>query len=97
MKESVSYSQRTADRLMQFCEKYGTKLLASSDSDGHPDSSLVTNLTYNQALILLGIPEEEREEFIAEHDVESMTKLELQQAVKDRDQAIVKDYNHFQN
>jgi len=48
----------------------------------------VTNLTYIQALILLGIPEEEREEFIAEHDVESMTRVELQQAVKDRDQAI---------
>jgi len=48
----------------------------------------VTNLTYTQALILLGIPEEERDEFIAEHDVESMTKLELQQAVKDREQAI---------
>jgi len=55
---------------------------------GEPNSSPVTNLPYTQALILLGIPEEEREEFIAEHDVESMTKLELQQAVKDRDQAI---------
>ena len=33
----------------------------------------MTNLTYTQALILLGIPEEERDEFIAEHDVESMT------------------------
>ena len=88
LKESVSYSQRTADRLMQLCEEYGTKLLASSDSDGHPNSSLVTNLTYTQALILLGIPEEERNEFIAEHDVESMTRVELQQAVKDRDQAI---------
>jgi len=88
LKESVSYSQRTADRLMQLCEEYGTKLLASPDSDGNPNSSLVTNLTYTQALILLGIPEEERDEFIAEHDVESMTKLELQQAVKDRDQAI---------
>ncbi|OLN27461.1 Protein export cytoplasm protein SecA ATPase RNA helicase [Desulfosporosinus metallidurans] len=88
LKESVSYSQRTAERLMQFCEEYGTKLLASPDSDGNPNSSPVTNLTYTQALILLGIPEEEREEFIAEHDVETMTKLELQQAVKDRDQAI---------
>ena len=69
--------------VMQLCEEYGTKLLASPDSDGNPNSSLVTNLTYTQALILLGIPEEERDEFIAEHDVESMTKLELQQAVKD--------------
>ncbi|SHI13337.1 DUF3102 domain-containing protein [Desulfosporosinus lacus] len=88
LKESVSYSQRTAERLMQIFEEYGTKLLDSSDSDGNPNSSLVTNLTYTQALILLGIPEEERDEFIAEHDVENMTKLELQQAVKDRDQAI---------
>jgi len=46
---------------MQLCEEYGTKLLASPDSDGNPNSSLVTNLTYTQALILLGIPEEERE------------------------------------
>ena len=66
---SVSYSQRTADRLMQLCEEYGMKLLTSPDNNGHPDSSPVTNLTYTQALFLLGIPEEEREEFIAEHDV----------------------------
>ncbi|AFQ44340.1 DUF3102 domain-containing protein [Desulfosporosinus meridiei] len=88
LKESVNYSQRTADRLMQLWEEYGTKLLTSPASDSLSDSSLVTNLTYTQALILLGIPEEEREEFIAKHDVESMTNLELQQAVKDRDQAI---------
>ncbi|WP_291352357.1 DUF3102 domain-containing protein [Desulfosporosinus sp.] len=40
----------------------------------------MTNLTYTQ-LILLGILEEERKEFIAEHDVERMTRVELQQAV----------------
>ncbi|MDR3600377.1 MAG: DUF3102 domain-containing protein [Desulfosporosinus sp.] len=96
LKESVSYSQRTADRLMQVCEEYGTKLLASPDNNSLSDSSPVTNLTYTQALILLGIPEEEREEFIAEHDIESMTRVELQQAVKDRDQAIQekKDLQH---
>jgi len=89
LKESVNYSQRTADRLMQLWEEYGTKLLVSSESDSLSDSSLVTNLTYTQALILLGVPEEEREEFIAEHHVESMTNLELQQAVKERDQALL--------
>ncbi|ODA41828.1 Protein export cytoplasm protein SecA ATPase RNA helicase [Desulfosporosinus sp. BG] len=88
LKISVSYSQRTADKLMQLWEEYGTKLLASPDSDGNPNSPPVANLSYSQALILLGIPEEEREEFIAEHDVENMTRVELQQAVKDRDQAI---------
>lgn len=63
-------------------------MLTSPDSDGNPNSSLVTNLTYTQALILLGIKKAERDEFIAEHDVERMTKLEMLQAVKDRDQAI---------
>ncbi|SHI29007.1 DUF3102 domain-containing protein, partial [Desulfosporosinus lacus] len=58
------------------------------DSGSNPKSTLVSILTYTQALILLGIPEEEREEFIEKHDVESMTKSELQQAVKDRDQVI---------
>ncbi len=88
LKESVSYSERTTDRLMQLFEEYGTKLLASPDTDGSPNSSLVTNLTCTQALNLLGLPEEERDEFIAKHDVESMSKLELQQTLKDRDQAI---------
>ncbi|SDH97405.1 DUF3102 domain-containing protein [Desulfosporosinus hippei] len=73
---------------MKLCHEYGTEELASPNSDSYPKSTLVSNLTYTQALILLGIPEEEREEFIENHDVESMTKLELQQAVKDRDQAI---------
>ncbi|EGW40236.1 hypothetical protein DOT_1881 [Desulfosporosinus sp. OT] len=73
---------------MQLWDEYGTKLLASPDTYSHPDSSPVTNLTYTQALILLRIPEEELEEFIAERDMKSMTHLELQQALKDRDQAI---------
>lgn len=51
------------------------RILASPDSDGNPNSPPVADLTYTQALILLGIPEEGRDEFIAEHDVESMTKL----------------------
>jgi len=88
LKESVNYSQRTAERLMKLCQEYGTEQLALPDSGSNPKSTLVSILTYPQALILLGIPEEEREEFIEKHDVESMTKSELQQAVKDRDQAI---------
>ncbi|WP_083842259.1 DUF3102 domain-containing protein [Desulfosporosinus youngiae] len=45
--------QRTTEKLVQFLEEYGTKRLASTDSDGNPNSSLVTNLTYTQALILI--------------------------------------------
>ena len=95
LKESVSYSQRTAQRLIQLFQEYGKKQLASLDSNDGSNASLVTHLTYTQAIILLRIPEEEREEFIEKHDIESMTKSELQQAVKDRDQAI-EDKNALQ-
>jgi len=88
LKESVSYSQSTADRLMQLFEEYGPKLLASFDEDGSSNSATLRNLTYSQALILLGVPEEKREQFIAENDVENMSARELRQAVKDRDQAL---------
>ncbi|WP_396391566.1 response regulator [Desulfosporosinus shakirovi] len=36
------------------------KLLASLDSGGNPNSSMVMNLTSAQVFVLLGIPEEER-------------------------------------
>ena len=52
--ESVSYSQRTANRLIQLFEEYGDKLFASIDDGGRSNSSALTNLTYYQALLLLG-------------------------------------------
>ncbi|AGA68059.1 Protein of unknown function (DUF3102) [Desulfitobacterium dichloroeliminans LMG P-21439] len=45
-------------------------------------------LNYTQALILLGVPEEERAQFIAELDLESMTTRELQKTVQERCQVI---------
>jgi len=84
--ESVSYSQRTANRLMQLFEEYGDKLFASTEVGGRLNSSALTNLTYYQALLLLGIPEDEREKFILQHDVKDMTTRELDQALKERNQ-----------
>jgi Protein of unknown function (DUF3102). len=84
--ESVSYSQRTANRLMQLFEEYGEKLFVSTADGGSLNSSALTNLTYYQALLLLGIPEEERDRFILQHDFEDMTTRELDQALKERNQ-----------
>lgn len=84
--ESVSYSQRTANRLMQLFDEYGDKLFTSGEDGGSSNSSALTNLTYYQAFLLLGIPEEEREKFILQHDVEDMTTRELDQALKERNQ-----------
>lgn len=70
LENSVSYSQSTANKLMRLYEEYGAKLTAARDgsnSDSYP------NLSYTQAIILLGVPEEERESFMAENDVANMS------------------------
>ncbi|MEL1134543.1 DUF3102 domain-containing protein [Desulfitobacterium sp. THU1] len=84
LEESVSYSQSTACRLIKIYEEYGSSLL---DGSGMSNFAPVPNLTYTQAVLLLALPEGDREEFIAQNDVAGMTKEELQQALKDRDLA----------
>ena len=84
LEESVSYSQNTAERLMKLYEEYGANF---PEGSGMSNSAPVQNLTYTQALLLLGLPAEEREEFIVQKDVAGMTKQELQQALKERDLA----------
>ena len=84
--ESISYSERTAQKLMLVFDAYGDKQPAALNA-GAPTQQL-PNMNYSQALILLGVPEEEREQFIAEIDIENMSVRELQKAVKDRDQAL---------
>lgn len=86
--ESVSYSHSTATRLMQIFREYGPRLLASSDGDNGSNYATLHNLTYSQALILLGVPEKEREELIADNDVENMSARDLQQAVSEKKQAL---------
>ncbi|SHI98646.1 DUF3102 domain-containing protein [Desulfosporosinus lacus] len=84
LKEEVSYSQRTAEHLMRIYREFGSKL--ASPGEDLPDSNLDSNLSFSQAVVLLGIPAEEREEFMACHDVENMSKRELQAAVQEKKQ-----------
>ncbi|MDO0823518.1 DUF3102 domain-containing protein [Desulfosporosinus nitroreducens] len=85
LENSVSYSQSTANKLMRLFEEYEAKLTAGQDSS---NSESIPNLSYTQAIILWGIPEEERESFMTENDVASMSTRELKQAVQERDQAL---------
>jgi hypothetical protein len=68
---------------MQIYREYGLK----------PDSNVnlanpqpVADLSYTQAVIRLGIPAEEREEFMACHDVKNMSKRQLQESVQEMKQ-----------
>ena len=93
--ESVSYTERTAQKLMLVFDAYGDKQPAALNAGGQ--TQRLPNMTYSQALILLAVPVEEREQFIAEMDIENMSVRELQKAVKDRDQAFQEREQAFQD
>lgn len=86
LEESVSYSQKTAERMIRVFEAYGPKQLESSDAQSptaDTQAQELPNLNFTQALILLGVPEEARGEFIAELDMDNITTRELQKKVND--------------
>jgi len=93
--ESVSYTERTAQKLMLVFDAYGDKQPAALNAG--EQTQRLPNMNYSQALILLAVPEEEREQFIAEMDIENMSVRELQKAVKDRDQALQDREQAFQD
>jgi len=82
LSKSVDYSQRTASNLMGIFEQYGTSQITFFCDNAK--SQALANLSYTQAVALLGIPMEEREAFIQENDIDGMTTRELQQAVKEK-------------
>lgn len=77
LETNVEYSQSTANNLMRIADEYG----------GFANSQALGNLSYTQAVALLGMPAVDREEFAEEHDLDTMTTRQLQQAVKERDEA----------
>jgi len=76
LKDNVDYSVRTAQNLMALAQEY----------DGHHAQAL-SRLSYTQAVMLLALPQDEREEFAETHDLDAMSTRELQkelQAAKEK-------------
>lgn len=87
LKNEVDYSQSTANNFMRIYREYGAA--QQSLFGGEAKSQAFANLTYTKALRLLTIPdEEEREQFMAEHDVGNMSNRELDKALKEREEAL---------
>lgn len=85
LKTAVSFSQRTANNLMKIYEEYGA---AQGELWGASAiSQTFANLSYSQAVALLAVPAEEREEFAEQNDAANMSTRELQEAIKARDEA----------
>ena len=84
LQDSVSYSQSTANNMMALYREYGDKDQASLFDD---NSQVFEKLSYTQALALLAVPDDERAEFAEKYNVAEMSTRELQQAIKERDEA----------
>ena len=71
LERSVDYSVRTAQNLMALAAEFDA-------GQGKAFSAL----SYTKAVLLLGVPREEREAFAREHDLEAMSTRELQKEIQ---------------
>lgn len=85
LKNSIDYSQRTASNLMRIFEEYGANQIALFGDNSK--SQALADLSYTQAITLLGVPAEDREQFVKDNDINSMTTRELQEAIKAQKEA----------
>lgn len=77
LKQEVDMSHRTANNCMSIYREF----------EKNPNSQALANLTYTNAVRLLALPEDEREEIMQEHDVADMSSRELEKVIKERDDA----------
>lgn len=85
LKEQTEFSRSSAGRLMTLYKEYGAA--QTSLFGAETNYPTLNNLSISNALRLLAVPEDEREEFAAEHDVEHMSARELDELIKQRDEA----------
>lgn len=81
LEEAVDYSKSTANNLMKIFEEYGSTQITLLDNN--LKSQAFGNLNYSQAVLLLGLPSEEREKFVEENKVDEMSTRELKKAIAD--------------
>ena len=85
LKEQTEFSRSSAGRLMTLYKEYGAA--QTSLFGAEVNYPTLNNLSISNALRLLAVPEDEREEFALEHDVEHMSARELDELIKQRDEA----------
>lgn len=93
LEENVEYSQSTAENLMKLYREYGTN--QQSLFDTWTSSQTFGKLSYTQHLALLALPFAERQEFAENNNVADMSTRQLQQAIRERDEAeaLLRDAN----
>ncbi len=74
LEEQVEFSERSAQRFMRLAREWS-------------NPTALSDLGATKALALLALPPEEREQFMADHKVIDMSARQLEQAIKERDEA----------
>ena len=83
--KNTEFSQTKATRMMRIFDEYGAAQIGIFGAEAN--SSTLQNLSISNALRLLALPEEEREEFAEAVDAEHLSARELEKAIKERDAA----------
>ena len=74
LSDQVEFSERTAQKFMRLAREWS-------------NPSTLADLGASKALMLLALPEGEREQFVEDHNVIDMSARQLEQAIRDRDEA----------
>ena len=74
--ENLNYSQDTAQKFMKLAREYG------GQNNVLANTAMSRNFSISNALSLLKVPEEDREQFVEEHQVEDMTNKELEEEIR---------------
>ena len=74
LEERVEFSERSAQRFMRLAREWS-------------NPTALSDLGATKALALLALPPEERDTFLEEHNVVNMSARQLEQAIKERDEA----------
>ncbi len=82
LSEKVEFSQSTANNMMKIFDEYGSQQITLFGAVAN--SQTLGNLPYTKALKLLALPADEREEFVENHDVESMSTREMDRLIKEK-------------
>ena len=85
LKREFEFSQSTASRLMQLFREYAAD--QGSLFGAETKYATLQNISVSNALRLIAIPDEEREEFAAEHDIEHKSAREVDELIRQRQEA----------
>lgn len=84
LKTEVDFSQSTAQNFMRIFAEYGDR---QTSLFGDAKSQTLGNLPYTHALKLLALPDDEREDFAEENNVQDLSTRELDKLIRERDDA----------